>query len=159
VILAVLNIGVLAVLSVVAPSRAQVTQISTCFEEYLAPLRLNDLQDGIALCDKVIEDRTTGPERRGQAYAQRGLMYGRQWSILTTSALAIQGIADITEGLRLHSPLLERRHQLLFARARLYAAIGQNRRAVQDFTAILDEDPKNAAAREALARLSPQISN
>ena len=128
-------------------------KISTSFEESIAALRLSQLEDGIDRCDAVIEDKATPSDRRGQAYAQRGLMQAHRWSIISTTAFAVQGIADISEALRLHHPPTERRHQLLLVRARLYVATGQTRRASDDFTAILAEDPNNAEASKRLRRL------
>jgi hypothetical protein len=128
-------------------------KINTCFEETIAALRLSQLEDGIARCDAVIEDKATPSDRRGQAYAQRGLMQAHRWSIVSTTAFAVQGIADITESLRLHTPPIERKHQLLLVRARLYVATGQTRRASEDFTAILAEDPNDAEASKGIRRL------
>ena len=128
-------------------------KIDSCFVESLAALRLSQLEDGIALCDQVIEDKAAPSTRRGQAYAQRGLMYARRWSLMSTTAFAVQGIANLTEALRLHTPAQERKHQLLHVRARLYVATGQTRRASEDFTAILKEDPKNAEAANGLQQL------
>jgi hypothetical protein len=128
-------------------------KINTCFEESIAALRLSQLEDGIARCDEMIEDKATPSDRRGQAYAQRGLMQAHRWSIVSTIAFAVQGIADITESLRLHTPPIERMHQLLLVRARLYVATGQTRRASDDFTAILAEDPNDAEASNGLRRL------
>ena len=149
-------------LAVTLPSAAlgqQVRPINTCFEESLAAFRLSQLEQGIAHCDQVIEDKAVPSDRRGQAFAQRGLMYARRWSIVSTIAFAVQGIADITEGLRLHTPAVARKHQLLLIRAQLYVATGQTRRAADDFTAILNEDPTNADARNGLGRLgSPSAS-
>jgi hypothetical protein len=135
----------------------EVRRINTCFEESLAALRLSQLEQGIAHCDQVVEDKATPSDRRGQAHAQRGLMYARQWSIVSTIGFAVQGVADITEAFRLHTPEIARKHQLLIVRAQLYVATGQNRRASSDFTAVLDEDPTNTDARIGLRRLgSPE---
>ena len=65
----------------------------------------------------------------------------------------MQGIADITEGFRLHTPNEERRRQLVLVRAQLYAATGQTRRATEDFRDVLAGDPANAVARTGLRRL------
>ncbi len=137
----------------------ELRRINTCFEESVAALRLSQLEDGITQCDRVIEDKATLADRRGQAYAQRGLMYARRWSILSTPiTLASQGIADITQALSLHTPPLERKHQLLFIRAQLYAATGQTRRSIGDYSAILNDDPSNTEARRARDRLgSPEF--
>jgi hypothetical protein len=131
----------------------QARSINTCFEESVAALRSSQLEQAISHCDKVIADKATPPERRAQALAQRGLMYGRRWSIVSTPAFAFQAIADISEGLRLHSPAMARRHLLLVVRAQLYAATGQTRRALDDYAAVLEEDSTNSAAREGQKRL------
>ena len=131
----------------------QVRPINTCFVEFLAALRLSQLEQGIGHCDRVIEDQATPPDRRGQAFAQRGLMYARRWSIVSTMAFAVQGIADITEAFRLHTPAIARKAQLLLIRAELHVATGQTRLALEDFTAILKDDPTNAGARNGLRRL------
>jgi FAD/FMN-containing dehydrogenase len=136
-----------------AASSQEVRKIKTCFEESLAALRLSQLEDGIARCDDVIEDKATAPQRRGETYAQRGLMQARRWSLMSTIVFATQGVGDITEALKLHTPPPARKHQLWLVRARLYAATGQTRRAYDDFTAILGEDPGNAEAISDLARI------
>ncbi len=142
------------VLATSATAAAQeLRRISTCFEEFLAPLGTSQLEDGIAHCDKVIEDKAAPAERRGQTFAQRGLMYGRRWALLSTPALAAQGIADLTEAFELHTPQTERRHQLLLVRAQLHKAVGQTRRALADYTAILNEDPNNSWARQGRSQL------
>ena len=149
-----ISLPVAAIILLSFPARGQeFRKINTCFEESIAALRLIQLEDGIARCDAVIEDKATPSDRRGQAYAQRGLMQARRWSIVSTTAFAVQGIADISEALRLHTPPIERKHQLLLIRAQLYAATGQTRRASDDFTAILAEDPNDAAASNGLRRL------
>ena len=117
------------------------------------------VEDGIALCSEVIEDKAAVPQRSGEAYAQRGLMQAHRWTIMATPAstqgiatqgIATQGIADITEALKLHTPPQARKHLLWFVRARLYAATGQNRRASEDFNAILRGDPAMARRKEDL---------
>ena len=149
-----LNLTLLLTVAISQPALGQeVRRINTCFEESLAALWLSQLEQGIAHCDQVIEDKATTSVQRGQAYAQRGLMQARRWSIVSTTAFAVQGIADISEALRLHTPPIERKHQLLLIRAQLYAATGQTRRASDDFTAILAEDPNDAAASNGLRRL------
>jgi hypothetical protein len=148
------SIGILLALSVALPAFAQVHKVTTCFEQLLAPLRLGDLQQGIAFCDQIVADKTAPPQRRGEAYAQRGLMYARQWSVTSNIELAVQGISDLTEAFRLHTPPMARQHQLRITRARLYVAIGQTRRASDDYRAVLNEDPPNAAARTGLERLT-----
>jgi hypothetical protein len=64
---------------------------------------------------------------RGRAFGQRGLLYAKRWSMLEEVSDARRGIADITEGLRLHSPGKERKHHLLNIRGQLYLATGQTR--------------------------------
>ena len=134
----------------------EVRKINTCFEEALAPLRLSQLEDGVARCSEVIEGKAAVPQQRGEAYAQRGLMQARRWTVMATTAFATQGIADITEALKLHTPPQARKRLLWFVRARLYAATGQNRRASEDFNAILREDPGNADAHSGLARVQTE---
>jgi hypothetical protein len=101
----------------------------------------------------VIEDKATTSVQRGQAYAQRGLMNARRWSVMSTTSFAAQGIGDISEALRLYTPPIARKHQLLVVRAALYVATGQTRRASEDFTAVLNEDSGNIAAQDGLKRL------
>ena len=108
-------------------------RISTCFEETIAALRLNQLDQLTELCDKIINDASARPEMRGQALAQRGHAHFRRWAFLEASHDATRGIADITEGLRLHTPGKERKHQLLVIRAQLLGATGQLRRASDDY--------------------------
>ena len=144
------------VLAIAPPAPAQELQrINTCFVNSLAALRLSQAEQGIAHCDKVIEDQAAAREQRGQALAQRGLMQARRWTILLTPPLAVQAISDITESFELHAPAMPRKHQLLMIRAQLYAATGQARRAADDYGAILHEDPNNAAARQGRGRLGP----
>ena len=95
----------------------EVRRINTCFEESLAALLLSQLEQGIAHCDQVIEDKAATSVQRGQAYAQRGLMHARRWSIMSTTSFAVQGIGDISEALRLYTPPIARKHQLLIVRA------------------------------------------
>ena len=81
-----LHLGVILAVTVALPSLGQETRrISTCFEEALAGLRLSELEEGITHCDEVIDDKAIASDQRGQAFAQRGLMYARQWSIFSTS--------------------------------------------------------------------------
>jgi hypothetical protein len=134
-------------------SGQELRKINTCFEESLAALRLSQLDQGIGHCDQVIEDKATPADRRGQAFAQRGLMHARRWTIVATPAVAVQGIADITEALGLHTPANGRRHQLLLVRAQLYVATGQTRRAAADYGAILKDDPNNTVAKSGRDRL------
>ena len=149
-----LHLGVILAVTVALPSLGQETRrINTCFVEWLAPLRLSQPEQGIAHCDQLIEDKATPSAQRGEAFAQRGLMYARRWSIVSTPALAVQGVADITETVRLHTPAIARKHELLIVRAQLYVAIGQTRRASEDFTAVLNEDAGNAEAQSGLRKL------
>jgi hypothetical protein len=80
-------------------------------------------------------------------------MQARRWSVISTTAFAVQGIADISEALRLHTPAPPRKHHLWLVRARLYLATGQTRRASNDFAAIIREDPGNIAAQDGLKQL------
>jgi hypothetical protein len=149
-----LNLTLLLAVTISQPAPGQeVRRINTCFEESLAALRLSQLERGIVLCDQLIEDKSTPSVQRGEAFAQRGLMHARRWSIVSTSADAVQGIADITEAFRLHNPPTARKHQLLIVRAQLNVAAGQTRRASEDFTAVLNEDSGNAAAQDGLKKL------
>ena len=148
-----LRLGLLLAMTISPAAQSQeVRKISSCFEEALAALRLSQLEDGIARCDEVIENKATAPQLRGQAYAQRGLMQARRWSVMATTAFATQGIADITEALKLHTPSPSRKHQLWLVRAQLYAGIGQTKRAHDDYSAVLAEDPGDADAVNGLAR-------
>ena len=110
-------------------------------------------------CDQIAGDKAALPVRRGQALAQRGLMLARRWSIISQQGDALQGIDDITEAFGLHLPAPDRRDQLLLVRGQLYAAVGQFRRAAEDYRAILDRDPANSAAREALKKLAEPHSS
>ena len=151
-----LRLALTTALAVAPPALGQEFQrINTCFVNSLAALRLSQLEQGIAHCDKVVEDQAKPRGQRGQALGQRGLMQARRWTILLTPALAVQAISDITEALALHAPAMPRKHQLLLVRAQLYAATGQSRRAADDYGAILNDDPNNAAARRGRDRLGP----
>lgn len=151
-----LRLGLLAAVMLSSPaSGQQVRQINTCFEESVAALRSTQLEQGIAHCDKVIDDKNAAPELRARAYAQRGLMHARRWALIATPAFAFQALSDLTEGLRLPSLTTTRRHLLLVIRAQLYAATGQTRRALDDYAAVLDEDPNNIAARDGRKTLGP----
>jgi len=146
--------GLLAAALVVTHAAAEdVRQVNTCFEEHVAGLRLSQLEQGIALCTKVIEDKAAPAGRRGEAFAQRGLMHARRWSVVSEPTSAFQGIADLTEALQLHKPAMERRHLLLIIRAQLYAATGQRRRAADDYELVLKENPKSIQAKEGRSRL------
>ena len=124
-----------------------------CFQAQTAALRLAQLDDAIARCTTIIDERATPASLRGEALSQRGVMHGRRWSIIEIPQDAVQGIADITEGFRLHTPNKERRRQLVLVRAQLYAATGQTRRATEDFRTVLAGDPTNGIARAGLRRL------
>lgn len=138
-----------------SPAVGEEAQGVACFVQSVAPLRSGPLQQAISDCTKIIDDKTARPERRGQALAQRGLMYARLWALLSTPSHAFQGIADLTDALELHRPPMERRHLLLIIRAQLYAATGQARRAQDDYGAILNEDPSNRSARDGQKRFGP----
>jgi hypothetical protein len=124
-----------------------------CFQARTAALRLAQLDDAIAHCSSVIDDRAAPASLRGEALTQRGMMHARRWSIVEIQQDAVQGIADITEGFRLYEPKEEKRRQLLIVRAQLYAATGQTRRAGDDFRSVLAVDPENDIARAGLRKL------
>ena len=124
-----------------------------CFETQTAALRLSQLDRAIALCTVIVDDQATAPRVRSEALSQRGLLHARRWVALEILPEAVQSIADITEGLRLHAPPNERRHQLLIIRAQLYMATGQTRRAYDDYQAVLSTEPGNALARAGLRRI------
>ena len=128
----------------------------SCFETQAAALRLNQLNRAIGLCTVIIDDQATAAKVRGEALSQRGLLRARRWAAVEVTQEALQGIADISEGLRLYTPPEERLHLLLLIRARLYAATGQTRRASTDYQAVLKADPDNELARAGLKRLGPQ---
>lgn len=133
--------------------QVEIPKLVSCFEARIAPLRLSQLDQGIALCTTIIEDRAAAATLRGEALIQRGLMRGRRWAIIQILGDALQGIADISEGLRLNAPANERMHQILLVRAQLYAVTGQTRKAYDDYRTVLDSDPANDAARTGLSRL------
>ena len=141
-----------------APALAQdeTPKLISCFETRTAALRLNQLERAIALCTAIVDDQATASKARGEALSQRGLLRARRWVALEISQEALQGIADISEGLRLHAPPEARRNLLLTVRAQLYMATGQNRRASDDYQAVLKADPNNAQARAGLRRLGQQ---
>ena len=149
-----LAIGLLSVLIWSTAQAQPVRKVTTCFEQNIAALRLSQLDEAISYCDQIAGDNAAPSDRRGQALAQRGLIHARRWSMISSEPEALQGIHDITEGLRLHAPPTERRHHLLLVRGHLYAVVGQLRRAAEDYRAILDSNPANSAAREALKRLA-----
>ena len=126
---------------------------SACFQQNVPALRLARLDDAIGRCTDIIDDRAAAASLRGEALAQRGLMRGRRWAVLEAQEDATQGIADISESLRLHAPGEERRIQLVLVRAQLYTAIGQTRRATDDFRNVLSTNPGNDIARAGLRRL------
>ena len=135
-----------------APAEAQPVQLASCLVEAVAVLRLNELAKVIASCGQIIDDAATPRETRGQALGQRGLLYAKRWSMMEAAPDAQRGIADITEGLRLHTPAKDRTHHLLNIRGQLYLATGQTRRASEDFKAVLDEAPNNDQARAGLKK-------
>ena len=149
----------LTIANVLAAFGQPFQRINTCFEEAIAALRLNQLEQLTELCDKIINDASARPEMRGQALAQRGLAHFRRWAVLEAPHDATRGIADITDGLRLHTPGKERKHQLLVVRAQLLGATGQLRRATDDYRLVLSEDPGNDAARLGLRKIGAPESN
>ena len=90
---------------------------AVCFQTQTAALRLSQLDDAIARCTSVIDDRAVVAQVRGEALGQRGMMHARRWSIIEIPQDALQGIADISEGFRLFTPNEERRRTLLIVRA------------------------------------------
>ena len=120
--------------------------------EAVAVLRLSELAKVIASCGQIIDDAATPRETRGQALGQRGLLYAKRWSIVEALPDAQHGIADITEGLRQHSPAKDRKHHFLNIRGQLYLATGQTRRASDDFKTVLAEAPDNDQARAGLKK-------
>ena len=157
---ALLLVGLLTALSAagLTPALAQGESPRTvsCFESRTAALRLNQLERAIAQCSQLIDDQATPAATRGQALSQRGLLRARRYVAIEVAQEAVQGIADITEGLRLHTPAEDRRLQLLIVRAQLYVATGQTRRAATDYQTVLAADPNNSQARSGLRRLGPQ---
>ena len=144
--------GLLLVTSI-APAPAQpVELVRGCLVESIAPLRLSELAQAISRCEQVIGDAATPREVRGQALGQRGLLYAKRWSIVETEQDAIAGIADITEGFRLHNPDKARKQHLLNVRGQLYLVTGQHKKAADDFKAVLAEAPDNEAARAGLKK-------
>src|SRR5476651_2313201 len=89
----------------IAPALAQPSElVRGCLVESIAPLRLSELAQAISRCEQVIGDAASSQDLRGQAFGQRGLLYAKRWSIVEVAQDALAGIADITEGLRLHNP-------------------------------------------------------
>jgi hypothetical protein len=136
-----------------APAAAQPVQLASCLVESVAVLRLSELAKVIASCGQIIDDAATPRETRGQALGQRGLLYAKRWSIVEALPDAQRGIADITEGLRQHTPGKDRRHHLLNIRGQLYLATGQTRSAADDFKAVLAEAPNNDQARAGVKKI------
>jgi len=147
--------GGLVVLAGLSPVPAQpsAVQLTACVVMHTAALRLNQLDELIANCTRSINDRTATPPMRGEALGQRGLLYARRWSIAQSQQDASNGIADISEGLRLYTPTDARLHQLLLIRAQLHVGTGQTAKAVADYRAVLAIAPNDLAARLALRRL------
>jgi tetratricopeptide (TPR) repeat protein len=123
-----------------------------CLVESIAPLRLSELAQAISRCEQVIGDAASPREVRGQALAQRGLLYAKRWSIIETEQDALAGIADITEGLRLYNPDKPKKQHLMNVRGQLYLATGQHKKAADDFKAVLAEAPDNDSARAGLRK-------
>jgi tetratricopeptide (TPR) repeat protein len=138
----------------IAPALAQppIEWVSGCLVQSIAPLRLSELAQAIARCEQVIGDAASSRDLRGQAFAQRGLLYAKRWSIVETEQDAVQGITDITEGLRLHNPEKAKKQHFLNIRGQLYLATGQRKKAADDFKAILAEAPDNETARAGLKK-------
>jgi hypothetical protein len=137
-----------------APALAQPVQlVRGCLVETIAALRLRELAQTIALCDQIIDDAAAPRELRGQALGQRGLLHAKRWSIVETAQDANQGIADITEALRFHTPEKARKHHFLIIRGQLYLATAQLKRAADDFKTVLAEAPDNDAARAGLRKI------
>jgi tetratricopeptide (TPR) repeat protein len=137
----------------IAPACAQpVELVRGCLVQSIAALRLSELAQTISHCEQVIGDAASSRDLRGQALAQRGLLYAKRWSIVETEHDALAGIADITEGLRLHSPEKAKKQHLLNVRGQLYLATGQHKKAVDDFKEVLAEAPDNESARAGLKK-------
>jgi tetratricopeptide (TPR) repeat protein len=146
-------IGALLAATGIAPAPAQpVELVRGCLVESIAPLRLSELAQAITRCEQVIGDAATPREVRGQALGQRGLLYAKRWSIVEAESDAVQGIADITEGLRAHNPEKARKQHLLNIRGQLYLATSQHKKAADDFKAVLAEAPDNESARAGLKK-------
>ena len=137
----------------IAPALAQPTElVRGCLVESIAPLRLSELAQAISRCEQVIGDAASSRDLRGQALAQRGLLYAKRWSIVETERDALAGIADITEGIRFHNPTKDKKQHLLNVRGQLYLATGQHKKAADDFKAVLAEAPDNESARAGLKK-------
>jgi tetratricopeptide (TPR) repeat protein len=146
-------IGALLAAIGTAPAFAQpVELVRGCLVESIAPLRLSELAQAISRCEQVIGDAAASQDIRGQALAQRGLLYAKRWSIVETEQDALRGIADITEGIRLHNPEKAKKQHLMNVRGQLYLATGQHKKAADDFKAVLAEAPDNESARAGLRK-------
>jgi len=137
----------------IAPALAQPTErVRGCLVESIAPLRLGELAQAISSCEQVIGDAASSRNLRGRALGQRGLLYAKRWSIVETEHDALQGIADITEGLRLHNPEKAKKQHFLNVRGQLYLATAQLKKAAGDFKAVLADAPDNESARAGLRK-------
>jgi len=137
----------------IAPALAQpIERVRGCLVEAIAPLRLSELAQAISRCEQMIGDAASSRDLRGQALAQRGLLYAKRWSIVETEQDALAGIADITEGIRLYNPEKAKKQHLLNVRGQLYLATGQHKKAADDFRAVLAEAPDNESARAGLKK-------
>ena len=144
--------GVILTASAVPAAAQPVELVRGCLVESVAVLRLSELAKVIASCAQIIDDAATPRETRGQALGQRGLLYAKRWSMMEALPDAQRGIADITEGLRQHTPAQDRKRHLLNIRGQLYLATGQTRRASDDFKAVLAEAPDDDQARAGLKK-------
>jgi len=138
----------------IAPALAQPAElIRGCLVESIAPLRLSELAQAISRCEQVIGDAASSRDLRGKALAQRGLLYAKRWSIVEVEQDALAGIADITEGLRLHNPDKAKKQHFINVRGQLYLATGQHKKAADDFKAVLAEAPNNDQARAGVKKI------
>ena len=113
----------------IAPALAQpIELVRGCLVESIAPLRLSELAQAISRCEQVIGDAASSRDLRGQALAQRGLLYAKRWSIVEVEQDALHGIADITEGIRFHNPEKARKQHLLNVRGSFYLATEHKKR-------------------------------
>jgi hypothetical protein len=137
----------------IAPALAQpIELVRGCLVKSIAPLRLSELAQAISRCEQVVGDAAASRDLRGQALGQRGLLYAKRWSLVENGQDALAGIADITEGLRLHNPEKHRKQHFLNIRGQLYLATGQHKKAADDFKAVLAEAPDNDMARAGLRK-------
>ena len=151
-----LTASLLAAMTLSSPAFSEpVRQINTCFEESVAALRSTQLEQGIAHCDKVIDELgyIHGAARAGLCAAWIDVCAALGARL--NASVRVPGDRRYQRRLRLQAPAIARKHQLLLIRAQLYAATGQNRRALDDFTAVLDEDPNNIAAGDGRKMLGP----